>query len=103
MVGTMRKYWTFLDAVLVMRCVFCSFLCISGLLFFTLLKNLFVFQLIFVKEYTVAEGQAFHVKHFCCYECDDPLGGKQYVPKDGQPICLPCYGQKYGKVGSDTM
>lgn len=54
-------------------------------------------ELIFVKEYTVAEGQAFHVKHFCCFECDEPLGGKQYVPKDGQPICLPCYGRKYGK------
>lgn len=46
----------------------------------------------------MAEGQAFHVRHFCCFECDIPLGGKQYVPKDGQPVCLPCYEQKYGKV-----
>ncbi|KAK3927045.1 Prickle-like protein 2 [Frankliniella fusca] len=54
-------------------------------------------ELIFVNEYTVAEGQAFHVKHFCCFECDEPLGGKQYVPKEGQPVCLPCYERKYGK------
>jgi hypothetical protein len=55
-------------------------------------------QLIFVKEYTCAEGKAFHVKHFCCFECDTPLGGKQYIPKDNQPVCLECFQMKYGKV-----
>ncbi|PSN56759.1 hypothetical protein C0J52_00029 [Blattella germanica] len=54
-------------------------------------------DLIFVKEYTCAEEKAFHVKHFCCYECDVPLGGKQYIPKDNQPICLQCFENKYGK------
>ncbi|XP_069684025.1 uncharacterized protein Tes [Periplaneta americana] len=54
-------------------------------------------ELIFVKEYTCAEGKAFHVKHFCCYECDTPLGGKHYIPKDNQPVCLECYETKYGK------
>lgn len=54
-------------------------------------------ELIFVKEYTCAEGKAFHVKHFCCYECDRPLGGKQYIPKDNQPVCLECFQNKYGK------
>ncbi|XP_021913698.1 uncharacterized protein LOC110826900 isoform X2 [Zootermopsis nevadensis] len=54
-------------------------------------------ELIFVKEYTCAEGNAFHVKHFCCYECDTPLGGKQYIPKDNQPVCLECFQKKYGK------
>lgn len=54
-------------------------------------------ELIFVKEYTCAEGKAFHVKHFCCYECDVPLGGKQYIPKDNQPVCLQCFESKYGK------
>jgi hypothetical protein len=58
----------------------------------------FSLQLIFVKEYTCAEGKAFHVKHFCCYECDMPLGGKQYIPKDNQPLCLECFQNKYGKV-----
>ncbi|XP_023717877.1 uncharacterized protein LOC111870096 isoform X2 [Cryptotermes secundus] len=55
-------------------------------------------ELIFVKEYTCAEGKAFHVKHFCCYECDTPLGGKQYIPKDNQPVCLECFQNKYGKT-----
>ncbi|XP_065199638.1 testin isoform X2 [Planococcus citri] len=54
-------------------------------------------ELIFLKEYTVAEGQSFHVKHFCCFECDIPLGGMQYVPKDNHPVCLSCYEIKYGK------
>lgn len=54
-------------------------------------------ELIFVNEYTMAEGQAFHVKHFCCYECDIPLGGMKYVPVDNQPVCLDCFQDKYGK------
>jgi len=54
-------------------------------------------ELIFVKEYTCAEGKAFHFRHFCCYECDIPLGGKQYIPKDDQPVCLECFQDKYGK------
>jgi hypothetical protein len=58
----------------------------------------FCLQLIFVKEYTCAEGKAFHVRHFCCYECDTPLGGKQYIPKDDQPMCLECFQDKHGKV-----
>nr|CAD7459413.1 unnamed protein product [Timema tahoe] len=53
--------------------------------------------LIFVKEYTMAEEHAFHVKHFCCFECDVPLGGKKYVVKHDQPVCLSCYAKKYGK------
>ncbi|XP_063236583.1 testin [Bacillus rossius redtenbacheri] len=54
-------------------------------------------ELIFVKEYTMAEGKAFHVKHFCCYECDVPLGGMNYILKDEQPVCLDCYQEKHGK------
>ncbi|CAH1784829.1 unnamed protein product, partial [Owenia fusiformis] len=30
-------------------------------------------ELIFSKEYTQAEGQNWHVKHFCCWRCDRPL------------------------------
>lgn len=50
-------------------------------------------ELIFTKEYTAAEGSTFHIKHFCCYQCDIPLAGKQYVPEDGtnMPLCLNCY------------
>jgi len=52
-------------------------------------------ELIFTKEYTAAEGQTFHIKHFCCYNCDAPLAGKQYIPdeKSNMPLCLPCYDQ----------
>nr|CAD7417081.1 unnamed protein product [Timema poppensis] len=52
----------------------------------------------FVKEYTMAEEHAFHVKHFCCFECDVPLGGKKYVVKHDQPICLNCCAKKYRKL-----
>lgn len=48
-------------------------------------------ELIFVKEYCLAENSTFHVKHFCCFECDTPLAGQDYVVEDDQPICLPCF------------
>lgn len=48
-------------------------------------------ELIFVKEYCLAENSTFHVKHFCCFECDTPLAGQNYVMEDSQPVCLPCF------------
>lgn len=48
-------------------------------------------ELIFVKEYCLAENCTFHVKHFCCFECDTPLAGQNYLMEDAQPVCLPCY------------
>lgn len=50
-------------------------------------------ELIFTKEYTAAEGSTFHIKHFCCYQCDSPLAGQQYIPDDktNMPLCLICY------------
>lgn len=48
-------------------------------------------ELIFAQEYTQAEDSFWHLKHFCCWQCDQPLGGKNYVPHDNQPICVPCY------------
>lgn len=50
-------------------------------------------ELIFTKEYTAAEGATFHIKHFCCYQCDIPLAGQQYIPDDqtNMPMCLNCY------------
>lgn len=50
-------------------------------------------ELIFTKEYTAAEGATFHIKHFCCYHCDLPLAGQQYIPdeKSNMPLCLKCY------------
>lgn len=49
-------------------------------------------ELIFVKEYCLTVNETFHLKHFCCYECDIPLAGHNYVLDDDKlPICLPCY------------
>lgn len=48
-------------------------------------------ELIFVQEYCLAENSTFHVKHFCCFECDEALAGKNYVVEDSQPLCLPCF------------
>ncbi|KAJ3615789.1 hypothetical protein Zmor_012295 [Zophobas morio] len=48
-------------------------------------------ELIFVKEYCLAENSTFHLKHFCCFECDQALAGQNYVVEDSQPVCLPCF------------
>ncbi|XP_075218469.1 testin-like isoform X2 [Lycorma delicatula] len=55
-------------------------------------------ELIFVKQYTVAEGENFHIRHFCCLECDVPLAGKEYIPVDNHPVCIDCFNKKYAKV-----
>lgn len=56
-------------------------------------------ELIFTKEYTAAEGETFHIKHFCCYHCDTPLAGQEYTPDDetNMPLCLVCYDQYYAE------
>ncbi|EDS30253.1 testin [Culex quinquefasciatus] len=56
-------------------------------------------ELIFTKEYTAAEGSTFHIKHFCCYHCDAPLAGQQYIPdeKSNMPLCLTCYDTFFAK------
>lgn len=55
-------------------------------------------ELIFTKEYTAAEGVNFHIKHFCCFECDIPLAGLQYILNinNNMPTCLQCYELNYG-------
>ncbi|VEN50346.1 unnamed protein product [Callosobruchus maculatus] len=50
-------------------------------------------ELIFTKEYTLAENATFHLKHFCCIECDTPLADRRYTLDDGMPYCLPCFEQ----------
>ncbi|KAK0176858.1 hypothetical protein PV328_000960 [Microctonus aethiopoides] len=54
-------------------------------------------ELIFVREYTVAEGHNYHIKHFCCWDCDVPLAGKQYISENDRPLCLNCYQKTYAK------
>ena len=48
--------------------------------------------------YTVAEGHSYHVKHFCCWDCDKPLAGQQYTSENDRPLCLPCYQKTYAKT-----
>ena len=48
-------------------------------------------QIIFSDECTEAEGRAWHMKHFACFECDLQLGGQRYIMRDGRPYCLPCF------------
>ncbi|KAF7994738.1 hypothetical protein HCN44_004210 [Aphidius gifuensis] len=55
-------------------------------------------ELIFVRKYTVAEGHNYHVKHFCCWDCDLPLAGQQYISEDDKPLCLPCFKKLYAKT-----
>ncbi|KAH9381393.1 hypothetical protein HPB48_009027 [Haemaphysalis longicornis] len=47
--------------------------------------------IIFADECTEAEGQAWHMRHFCCFECDRQLGGQRYIMRDGRPYCLRCF------------
>uniref|UniRef100_UPI003AADA9D2 testin n=1 Tax=Centroberyx gerrardi TaxID=166262 RepID=UPI003AADA9D2 len=52
-------------------------------------------ELIFSNEYTQAEGQNWHLKHFCCFDCDCVLAGETYVMEKDKPVCKPCYMQNY--------
>ncbi|CAG9814588.1 unnamed protein product [Phaedon cochleariae] len=50
-------------------------------------------ELIFTKEYCLADNSTFHLKHFCCTECDKPLAGQDYTLEEEMPYCLPCFEQ----------
>lgn len=56
-------------------------------------------QLIFCNEYTQAEGHNWHLKHFCCFDCDRVLAGETYVMENDKPVCTPCYMKSYAVVG----
>uniref|UniRef100_A0A336K8B4 Protein prickle n=1 Tax=Culicoides sonorensis TaxID=179676 RepID=A0A336K8B4_CULSO len=48
-------------------------------------------EIILADECTEAEGRAWHMKHFACFECDKQLGGQRYIMRDGKPYCLHCF------------
>ena len=48
-------------------------------------------QLILADECTEAEGRAWHMRHFACFECDRVLGGQRYITRDARPYCLHCF------------
>uniref|UniRef100_A0ABM5G746 Prickle-like protein 4 n=1 Tax=Pogona vitticeps TaxID=103695 RepID=A0ABM5G746_9SAUR len=55
-------------------------------------------QLIFTSECMEAEGLRWHEEHFCCLECDLPLGAQRYVMKGGQPCCCACFESLYADI-----
>ncbi|NWT39544.1 TES protein, partial [Uria aalge] len=55
-------------------------------------------ELIFSNEYTQAEGQNWHLKHFCCFDCDCVLAGEIYVMVNDNPVCKPCYVKNHAAV-----
>ncbi|XP_028634260.1 testin [Grammomys surdaster] len=55
-------------------------------------------ELIFSNEYTQAENQNWHLKHFCCFDCDNILAGKIYVMVSDKPVCKPCYVKNHAVV-----
>ncbi|XP_051949859.1 prickle-like protein 2 [Xyrauchen texanus] len=54
-------------------------------------------EIIFADECTEAEGRHWHMKHFCCYECEAPLGGQRYIMREGQPHCCNCFESLYAE------
>ncbi|XP_018621358.2 prickle-like protein 1 [Scleropages formosus] len=54
-------------------------------------------EIIFADECTEAEGRHWHMKHFCCFECDVVLGGQRYIMKDGRPYCCGCFESLYAE------
>ncbi|XP_065272797.1 prickle-like protein 1 [Emys orbicularis] len=54
-------------------------------------------EIIFADECTEAEGRHWHMKHFCCLECDTILGGQRYIMKDGRPFCCGCFESLYAE------
>ena len=54
-------------------------------------------QIIFADECTEAEGRSWHMKHFCCYECDAQLGGQRYIMREGRPYCCACFETMYAE------
>lgn len=59
--------------------------------------SLFLLKIIFADECTEAEGRHWHMKHFCCLECETVLGGQRYIMKDGRPFCCGCFESLYAE------
>ncbi|KAE8623460.1 hypothetical protein XENTR_v10005617 [Xenopus tropicalis] len=54
-------------------------------------------QLILSEKCIVAEGHCWHMEHFCCWECENVLGGHRYVMKGGRPFCKGCFLRLYAE------
>lgn len=67
------------------------------MIFFHSLVSRFFLKIIFADECTEAEGRHWHMKHFCCLECETVLGGQRYIMKDGRPFCCGCFESLYAE------
>uniref|UniRef100_H2ZYW8 Prickle planar cell polarity protein 3 n=1 Tax=Latimeria chalumnae TaxID=7897 RepID=H2ZYW8_LATCH len=54
-------------------------------------------EIIFADECTEAEGRHWHMKHFCCFECETALGGRRYIMRESRPFCCECYESLYAE------
>ncbi|KAK7135345.1 hypothetical protein R3I94_014113 [Phoxinus phoxinus] len=54
-------------------------------------------EVIFADECTEAEGRHWHMKHFCCFECEAALGGQRYIMRESRPYCCRCYESLYAE------
>uniref|UniRef100_A0A8D0HAJ6 Prickle planar cell polarity protein 3 n=1 Tax=Sphenodon punctatus TaxID=8508 RepID=A0A8D0HAJ6_SPHPU len=54
-------------------------------------------EIIFADECTEAEGRHWHMRHFCCFECEEALGGQRYVMRQSRPYCCRCYESLYAE------
>ncbi|KAH1188001.1 prickle planar cell polarity protein 3 isoform X1 [Mauremys mutica] len=54
-------------------------------------------EIIFADECTEAEGRHWHMRHFCCFECEEALGGQRYVMHQSRPYCCRCYQALYAE------
>ncbi|XP_067171179.1 prickle planar cell polarity protein 3 [Apteryx mantelli] len=54
-------------------------------------------EIIFAAQCTEAEGRHWHLGHFCCFECEGPLGGRRYVMRHGRPYCCRCYQARHAE------
>ncbi|XP_078520648.1 prickle planar cell polarity protein 3 [Lissotriton helveticus] len=54
-------------------------------------------EIIFADECTEAEGRHWHMSHFCCFDCEQRLGGQRYIMKENRPYCCQCYEALYAE------
>ncbi|XP_068453651.1 prickle planar cell polarity protein 3 isoform X1 [Clinocottus analis] len=54
-------------------------------------------EIILADECTEAEGRYWHMKHFCCFECEASLGGQRYIMRESRPYCCSCYESLYAE------
>ncbi|OXB52087.1 hypothetical protein ASZ78_003899, partial [Callipepla squamata] len=54
-------------------------------------------ELILSAQCTEAEGVRWHLRHFCCFECEGPLCGQRYVMRRGRPYCARCHRARHAE------